>query len=100
MAGLEVHGERGAQIVKAGVHFSSDGPAVGAHRARFGKQPGLGVDFSQVLGDGERIPDDDVPVRETRDEYRRGQQEKLAPCIAVVERNLLFLEIEAGHFAQ
>ncbi len=38
VAGLDVHGQGGAQVGEAGMHFAADAAAVGAHLAVGGQQ--------------------------------------------------------------
>ena len=54
----------------------------------------------QILGDRERVPHFEAVVDQAGHEEGGRQQEQLGAGGRIVGADVLFLEIEAGHFAQ
>ena len=99
VTGADIHRQRRAHVLEAGMHFARNCAAMGAGRLIVGQQTGGGVPFVHIFGNCQRIPDRDHAVRQPRHENRRREKQQFL-AVLLVRRCHDLGEFQTRHLAQ
>ena len=98
---LNVHGQSRALVIKARMHLAADGAAMGPDYPVYGQEARIGVQFGQVFGNGQGVPDLGALVLQARHQHRGLQKQQCSgPVGGILYGDGFNVDVEAGHLAE